>query len=292
MRNHLLAGTALSLAVLGAAACSIDVEGAMAVAREERVLTVTGAPELDIRTFDGSIQVRSWDEPNVRVEIERRGPDSQNAAALVVNVTQTGNRIVVEAPRPSGSSGFRFGPGRSVHFVVMTPKRMTLAARTGDGSITVETLTGTIDLTTGDGAIRANDLEGRLKAHTGDGSIRADRLSGSVDADTGDGAIDLTGRLDGVTLKTGDGSIRLTAEDGSMISSPWTLATGDGAIDLRVPEAMNADLDAQTNDGRITADDVFGLPVARGRNNLQGRVGAGGPVLRLRTGDGSIAIRR
>ena len=102
----------ISVLALGSAACSIDVRGEGIVTREEKRFTVTGAPDLNLRTFDGSIQVKSWDRNEVLVEIERRGPDAQTAEALVVNATQDGNRIVVEAPGPAtGRTGFTSGPG-------------------------------------------------------------------------------------------------------------------------------------------------------------------------------------
>ncbi|MGH7340791.1 MAG: hypothetical protein ACREKH_09900, partial [Candidatus Rokuibacteriota bacterium] len=99
--THVL-GSVLGVSVLalGSAACSIDVRGEGIVTREEKRFTVTGAPDLNVRTFDGSIQLKSWDRNEVLVEIERRGPDKQTAEALVVNATQDGNRILVEAPGP------------------------------------------------------------------------------------------------------------------------------------------------------------------------------------------------
>jgi hypothetical protein len=93
--------SALSLAF---AACSIDVSGQAIVKREEKRFTVNGPAELTLRTFDGSIRLKSWDRSEVLVEIERRGPDEKSTEALVVNATQDGNRIVVDAPEPRSDS--------------------------------------------------------------------------------------------------------------------------------------------------------------------------------------------
>src|SRR5262245_37837558 len=136
---------AVSAPALGLAACSIDVRGEGSVSREERRFTVSGAPELNLRTFDGSIQLKSWDRNEVLVEIERRGPDTQAAEALVVNTTQEGNRITVDAPGPGDRrNGIHFGSwqGPSVNLIVTTPKKLTADVRTGDGSITANDLTG------------------------------------------------------------------------------------------------------------------------------------------------------
>src|SRR5262245_45727791 len=99
-----------SLLCLASVACSIGVRGEGVVAREEKRFTVSGHPELRIRTFDGSIQVRSWERNEVLVEIERRGPDQKAAEALVVTATQEGNRVSIDAPSPrEGGGGIHLG---------------------------------------------------------------------------------------------------------------------------------------------------------------------------------------
>jgi DUF4097 and DUF4098 domain-containing protein YvlB len=286
----------ISCLAIGSTACAIDiVHGDTVVQREEKRLAVSGQPELNLRTFDGAIQVKSWDEKDVRVEIERRGPDSKTASELVVTVTQEGNRVVVEAKNPHANApGIHFGSwaAGSVSLVVTTPRNMTLEARTGDGSIRVEGVDGTISLHTGDGAIRVSRVNGQVNARTGDGSIHIDEATGRVEANTGDGAIDLTGRLEALNVKTGDGSIRVGVEQGSTLVTDWHITTGDGAIDVRLPATLDAEIDAHANDGRVRADGLSGV-TEEGRNGrtLKGRLGNGGRVLRIRTGDGGIAIR-
>src|SRR5687767_14166556 len=143
MRNMLR--VLVPVLALGCSGCSIDVRGEGSVTREEKKFTVTGSPDLNLRTFDGAIQLKSWDRNEVLVEIERRGPDTQTAEALVVNATQDGNRIVIDAPEPrSRRDGFHFGPWQSpsVNLVVTMPRKTTADVRTGDGSISAEDLDG------------------------------------------------------------------------------------------------------------------------------------------------------
>jgi DUF4097 and DUF4098 domain-containing protein YvlB len=297
MRQSIFTGLAAGFLVLTSAACAIDVQGAGVVTRDEKRFTVSGAPQLNLRTFDGAIQVRAWDQKDVRVEIQRRGPDAQAAAALVVNVTQDGDRIAIEALDPRRHDGgplFGFWSSGSVSLIVTTPRNVALEARTGDGAITTEGLAGSLVLNTGDGSIDVKGIEGRVKAHSGDGSIRIDDAVGSVDADTGDGAIDLAGRLEEVSLKSGDGSIRVHVAPGSTLAGDWNITTGDGAIDLRVPDTLNAEIDAHTGDGNVRGDGVVSSigDDRRNRHDLRGRLGTGGRVLRVRSGDGSILISR
>ena len=300
--THVL-GSVLGVSVLafGSAACSIDVRGEGIVTREEKRFTLTGAPDLNIRTFDGSIQLKSWDRNEVLVEIERRGPDAQTAEALVVNATQDGNRILVEAPGPRDRDNrIHIGSWQSpsVSLVVTAPRKLNAEVRTGDGSIDADDLAGTIALNSGDGSIQARRVEGNLRARTGDGSIGITAAVGRVEADSGDGSIEVSGRLEALDVRTGDGAVRLDLSDGSVLKTDWNVNTGDGSITLRLPANLDAEIDAHTGDGGVHASGVDGVTASRNddddddRGSLRGRVGKGGRTLRLRSGDGSIDISR
>jgi Toastrack DUF4097 len=288
---------AFLVAGVGSGACSIDVRGNEASAREEKRFTVSATDPVDlkIQTFDGAITVRSWDKNEVLVEIERRGPDLSTAEELVVNQMQEGNRIVIEAPNPRNKRNvITVGSwqSQSVNFTVTAPRRVTLEARTGDGLIEAHDLQGTVDINSGDGRIIASNLEGQVKAHTGDGSIDIDNAAGRVDADSGDGSIEITGRLDELTVRTGDGPVRVEAADGSGMKSDWRITTGDGRIALRVPSGFNAAVDASTGDGSVRVEGISNATRDgnEDRSRVVGQLGSGGATLRLRSGDGSIDV--
>jgi hypothetical protein len=289
-------GQAVALLTIGIAstACSVDIRGNEMTTHEEKRFTVSADPvDLRISTFDGAITVRSWDKNEVLVEIDRRAPDKAAAEALVVNQMQDGNTIVLEAPGSGEPNVVSFGVSRSVNFRVTAPRRLTLEARTGDGSINAQDVDGTIDLNSGDGRVDVLNVDGRLKVHTGDGSIRIDQAKGVVDADSGDGSIEIVGRLDELSARTGDGSVRVDASSGSAMKNDWRITTGDGRISLRVPSDFNAAVDASTGDGSVR---VEGVP-SRGetesdRRRVTGQLGSGGATLHLRSGDGSIDVTR
>lgn len=282
------------------AACSIDVQGSQTSAREEKQFTVSADQPVDLRvqTFDGTIEVRSWEQNEVRVEIERRGPDQASAEALTVNQTQEGNRIVIEAPSPGSRRnviGFGSWVSQSVNFTVTLPRRVQLTARTGDGLIDVRDLEGTIDMNSGDGRIAATNVSGQLQAHTGDGPIQIDQVVGRVEADSGDGPVEVAGRLEGLTVRTGDGTVRIDAATGSTMKSDWRVTTGDGRIAFRVPAEFNAEVDASTGDGFVRIDGISEPPRdgdESDRRRVVGRLGSGGATLQLRSGDGSIEVSR
>jgi DUF4097 and DUF4098 domain-containing protein YvlB len=286
-------GAALLVLALGAStACSIDLDAAQYVSKEDKSFTVSGKAELVLKTFDGSIEVTSWDKAQVAVTIERRAGNQAEADALKVNAEQQGNRIVVEAVKPEREVHVGWTNGRSVAFVVHVPRQTDLAASSGDGSITATGLTGTVDLKSGDGSVSATDLTGEVGIHTGDGSVAADNVSGDLRVSTGDGSVSIKGAPKSLMARTGDGSVRVDVTAGSAPADDWDISTGDGSVTVSLPAGFNAALDAHTGDGDINAED-FGLRTASDRkSDLKGNIGSGGAALRIRTGDGSIHLAK
>jgi hypothetical protein len=295
----------VTLVAVSAAACSIDLEGEETVAREERRFTIAdsgkqGPLDLVVSTFDGAIEVRSWDRAEVLVQIERRAASAAEARALNVNTTQATDRLTIEAADPRrdrGDGGIHIGSWRSpsVSFVVTVPRRSTVQASSGDGAIAVRDVTGTVAVKTADGAVRVERVDGDVQIESGDGAVSVIDVDGGLELNTGDGAVEVTGRVDAVRITTGDGPIRLDAREGSAMKSEWTVNTGDGEITVRLPAECNADLDTFSGDGRITVSGVGNAASDRGDDRpaqLTVRLGAGGPALRVRTGDGPITVAR
>jgi hypothetical protein len=66
--------------------------------------------------------------------------------------------------------------------------------------------------------------------------------------------------------------------------------TGDGSVTLEIPEHFDGSLDAHTGDMHgISLSNVTGRMA---RNTVRGDLGGGGRPVRVRTGDGSITLRR
>jgi DUF4097 and DUF4098 domain-containing protein YvlB len=286
---------ALVLPALLAAGCTITVDSQGQIVREEKRFTVSGTPAVRVTTFDGSIQIQSWDNPDVLVEIEKRGPTREAIDALEVKTLQDGNTVEVEVkqPRRESFTGIGIHRSASARLIVSVPRRANVSARSGDGSIQIDRVNGLIELNTGDGSIRAGRVAGELKLHTGDGSVTVEDADGRLDIDTGDGSVTVGGKLTAVRLHTGDGSIVYRAQAGTAMSEDWEITTGDGGVSLYLPADFGAELDAHTGDGTIRND----LSLEGGgtgevsRRTVRGRIGAGGRQLRIRTGDGSINLR-
>jgi hypothetical protein len=286
---------AVAAAALLTAACEIAVESGPYSVQEEKRFTLTGTPDLSLTTFDGSLEIRSWDRPEILVEIEKRAADKTTAEAITVTAEQAGNTITLQVKRPDGlqpAFGFKVSP--TARIVASVPRRCNLVARSGDGTISIERVEGKIELHTGDGSVKGRDVTGTLRVTTGDGSLRFEDVNGSLDLESGDGGARVSGRLQAVTLKTGDGAVEVRAEDGSAMTADWEIRTGDGGLRLELPSSFDANLDASTGDGSVRVQG-FGEPARAGRSDGAGEMarplGAGGKRLRLRSDSGTITIK-
>ena len=285
------------------AACEVNLNSEGIVSRETKKFAVTGTPDVQLDTFNGAIDVHSWDRSEVEVEIEKRAMEQALVDDMKVTAEQHGNKVVIKVTRPGRSDSFE-GVQIGVHFSpsarirVALPRQSTLTATSGDGSIVVEDVDGKITLTTNDGSVRGSRLSGDISVRSGDGSIRMDRAAGKLDVETEDGSITLEARLSALRARTADGSIRLDVEPDSVMTEDWEVQTVDGSIVLSLPPSFNGLLDAETRDGvvrtnnpNVSSDKQSGEGRREERRQtLRATLGSGGKTVRVRSGDGSIRI--
>jgi DUF4097 and DUF4098 domain-containing protein YvlB len=259
-----------------------------ASAQEEKSFRPDGTPRVLTSTFDGSIRIESWSKSEILCRAEKRGRSQSDIDRIKIVSSQNGDEIRFEAKL---TSRVNWNLHARADLTIYVPRQASLTARTGDGHIEARGVTGDIELHTGDGSITASNLSGNLIVQTGDGSVELSDLSGRLQAQTGDGKMSVRGRFTELDARTGDGLMDITIEPESQMNAAWSLKTGDGSIILSLPKDFSAELDAHTNDGAISTE----LPVmisGKLGNTLRGRLNQGGRTLTVRTGDGSITLRR
>ena len=290
---------ALLLVVLFAG-CEVNLNSEGIVSRDTKKFTVTGTPEIELATFEGSIEIHSWDRSEIEVEIEKRAMDQETVDDMTVTAEQQGNRVVVKVAGPSRGSdsdrvqiGIHFSP--SARLRVVLPRTSQLTASSGDGSIVVEDVDGKLTLRTNDGSVRGSRLSGAIHVRSGDGAIRLERVEGALDVETDDGSITLEAKPSVLRARTNDGTIRLEVQPDATATEDWDLQTSDGSVILTLPSDFNALIDAETRDGVVRASHASVRDERRGdsdddRRILRTTLGSGGKTVRVRTGDGTIRI--
>jgi DUF4097 and DUF4098 domain-containing protein YvlB len=228
--------------------------------QETKSFAVSGTPRINISTFDGPITIRAWDQPEVRYTATKRAHDEESLKQITIQTEQQGQTISINAVNEQEYNG-------SVQLEVYVPRSSNLHVSSGDGPLTLDGVSGDITLRSGDGPVTVNSSSGQLHVNTGDGPIQINRFDGQVDARTGDGPIALDGNFNALAARTGDGQISLTVPAGSS----FTIETNADGI---------------TNEGFTVSEDVTPSPRLK-----RWRVGNGGRVFELKTGEGKILLR-
>ena len=291
------------------AGCEVNLNTEGLSAREVKTFKVTGHPEVVLDTFDGSIELHSWDRNEIEVEVEKRAMEQVLLDEIKIDARQDGDKIVVKVTGPSRADrrgvmiGMHISP--TARLRVAVPKNANINAMSGDGSIRAEAIEGTIVLRTSDGSIVGNRLGGDIQMRSGDGSIRIENATGKLDLETDDGSVGVDARPSVLHLRTGDGSVRVALESETVMTDNWDITTSDGSVVLTLPGLFNAELDAETSDGSVRTNHPL-LDDDRGesregegrderrerRRTLRSKMGDGGKILKIRSGDGTIRIDR
>lgn len=292
------------------AGCEVNLNSEGLSAREVKSFKVGGLAELNLDTFDGSIELHSWDKNEIEVEVEKRAMEQVLLDEIKVDAQQQGDKVTIKVTGPTRMEhrGLTIGVNISptARLRVAVPRNINIQAVSGDGSIRAEAIEGRLVLNTSDGSVTGTRLGGDIQIRSGDGSIRLDHITGKLDLETTDGSIGLEAKPSVLRARTGDGSIRATIEPDTVMSDNWELTTSDGTVTVTLPGVFNAELDAETSDGAVRAnhplldgadrdqrrDGEDGDQRRERRRVLRSKLGDGGKMFRIRSGDGSIRIER
>jgi hypothetical protein len=255
-----------------------------------KTYAINGRADLHVQTDDGSVTITASDQNDIYAHVTTTRY-TIGSSGVNIEENQNGNTVNIRVRMPHFHWGF-WGNSGTVHVDLRVPRSLNLDVTTGDGNVTAQPVAGNIRITTGDGNIQANGIRGQIYLHSGDGRIDGSGMDGALEVDTGDGHITVDGRFDSLQARTGDGSIDASAASGSKVAAGWTLHSGDGRINLRVPSDLSADLDAHTGDGSITVDVPLTVAGSLNQSSVHGKLNGGGGLLKISSGDGSIHLEK
>jgi TolA-binding protein len=204
---------------------------------------------------NGGISIEGWDRNEIRVRavVQASAETASQAKALA-------SQVQVQA---GGGRVYATGPenGRrewwSVSYRINVPRKNDLDLRASNGGITIVGVSGNMRFDTTNGGVKLQDIGGRVNGETRNGGLNV-TLSGS--------------RWDGEGLD---------------------VETSNGGVTVSIPEGYNAEFETRTVNGGLRID--FPITVQgelTGRRGLSTTLGAGGPLIRARTTNGGVTIRR
>jgi DUF4097 and DUF4098 domain-containing protein YvlB len=191
----------------------------------------------------------------------------------------------------------------------------SVAAHSVAGTFTLQGRAGDISLSEIDGAVtlqgdffgttQAEHITGPLRFETSRTRFATARVDGELHIERGDlqanqllGPVTVTTRDRNIQLDDVSGPVQVGNRNGTVaVTSAAPLGqveitNAHGSVDLGLPASSGFMLDAQAHNGDMEND--FGLQ-AEGddhQHRLSGKVGAGGPTVRVATTDGDVTVRK
>ena len=253
----------------------------------ERTFTVSPGGSLIVDADSASVHVSGGDTNQVTVRMSARGSE-EDLATTKLDAFQKGDEVTVMMRRPEKKGWFNWGSWNGDgHIEVTVPQRYGINIHTAGGDVELTDTTGSAKLRTSGGEIVAKNVNGNVEAKTSGGEIIADTIRGDVDANTSGGDIRLL-HVDGkITGRTSGGSVQCSLVG---INRGISVSTSGGSIQLTLPRATTANIDAITSGGEVTSE----LPVATTQwqdSHVKGSINGGGQPIDVRTSGGSISLR-
>lgn len=275
----------------------------------------TGGQELDwrgrirsggtLRVFNtnGAVRVEPTDSDEATARSQTRGSEAERAR-VILEVIEDGDGVTICARRenqrctPDGlrSEGRNSWNDRersgTATLTIGLPRGVDLRASSGNGAVTVTRAGADVHASSGNGDVQVNGAAGAVRASSGNGAVTVNDAGRGVTASSGNGRVVISTAEGPVKASSGNGSVdvRMQSLQGS---EDMEFTSGNGRVTVRLPASFTGQLDLSTGHGSAYSD----FPVTvQGRlqpTRLRGAVGDGrGPTVRLRSGNGSVEVRK
>lgn len=265
-RKRIAISVIFAFLVLGGAALAADHQEEF-----QKVLPLSAKGTFSLKNVNGRVMITTWKEEKVEIKaLKKTKKAAENLQKVKIEVTSAADAVSVDTVYPKSQN-----TGVSVDYDVKVPEGIQLAdVHTVNGEVTMTGPFSRAAASTTNGDVHIENASGKLDLETTNGDVKAINVRGSVDA------------------QTTNGSIRL---DLKVLEAEVMAETTNGGITLRLsaPEGINADLDAKTTNGSISFDfPITVQSMEKSKHRLRGQIGQGGPLVSLKTVNGSIRLTR
>jgi DUF4097 and DUF4098 domain-containing protein YvlB len=256
----------------------------------DKTLVVSGPVNLDIKTASGGITVTQGLAGSVQIHAILRaehgwfGSDHLEERMKELErhppVEQNGNHV-----RVGYVQGRDLLRGISMRLEIRTPSDSQIQARAESGGIRVDGVRGPVECKTESGGIEIRDVAADVRAAAESGGVHIRNIKGSVSARAESGgieAMEVAGRID---VETQSGSIRLD----QTTAAPINARAASGGVTVKLAPASGYDISAETASGRISVPAML-VQGAYSPHHVDGKIGNGGPLVRIRAASGSVRI--
>ncbi len=274
----------------------------------EKELSLQSGGSLSLRNANGSIDVSSWDKPEVHVRAEKKMVVRRSGGFLFwggslpfrtveeaedffnqlkIEVSGDDRELVIQTHYPKN----RRGVNLSVVYNLRVPREVNLNLSTSNGKVSVEGVQGNVKIRSSNGELSCSEISGEIDAETSNGKVSVKDTDGSVNLRSSNGSVSCRNVSGSVVARTSNGSIKVVHPEPLSDSESITCNTSNGSIELSLPEGSAFSVEASTSVGRISSDFPVTVSGRLLRKRLSATVGEGGPKVKLTTSNGSISIR-
>ena len=317
--RHVLSGAAITIWNLAGEVCLEPGTGDAVVVEVTR--GGSDARRLEVVASGGRLTIR-YPENEI---VYRGGRDSRRSTTLSVHADGTFNGEWGSGGRRTAVRSYGTGLEAHADLVVKVPPGKNVEVNLAVGAITADRVEADMRLDLHSASVRAIGTKGRIVVDAGSGAVRVENATGELDVDVGSGSTTLIGlRMSRVIVDGGSGSIdardvqadRFTVDVGSgsvtaegvttddldidtgsggvrvaltKVPGRTQVEAGSGGVSLTLPADAAAELDIETGSGGISTDFAVTMQGYE-RRELRGRIGAGGPTIRVSTGSGGVRL--
>jgi len=263
---------------------------------------------LEVSNLNGGVEIIAWEKDEVEVNGVMYASSESKLREMKIETDSQPESVRLKTVRPEG-----MGCNCGAKYVIRVPKKIWLSnivssngglkvedvdgearLETSNGSVKLFRHTGKVNIRTSNASIEALSLVGDFSGRTSNGSIRVDGLKGAFEANTSNASINArieklpTGRP--IKADSSNGSVELNLPD--YTDQPIDADTSNSSITLRIPATTNAELRVSTTNSSISNDFEVTTTGEISKHRLEGRIGKGGPTIRLSTSNGSVRVQK
>jgi hypothetical protein len=261
---------------------------------------VTASASVRISGTFSELRIRGWNKDSVAI------------TGTVPNDAQfAGGFLAPAAGRSPGAKFFLEGPAGAPNgkLELRVPAGARVWAKSGSATIDVEGVTGGLDLNIIGGSVRVIGNPHELTVESMDGEVTVEGAPAWARLKTASGDVTLNGGSEDAGLTTVGGAIRVAGNferlrvasvtggvefNGDLVhGGSLEIDTHSGAVDLRVPAKLSADIDIITMAGRIEngLTKRAAVPGREGRGEEIGfTTGTGGARIYVRSFKGNVRL--
>jgi DUF4097 and DUF4098 domain-containing protein YvlB len=243
-----------------------------------------------IDNVNGRTCVVGEDRHDVDVQVCKtaRAESEEAAQRLVsemrVRATPTDGRLEIDVDIPK--SWKRRG---IANLEVRVPRDSRVEVVASNGRISIEGLRGSARARASNGSVSVTDVVGDVEVHTSNAKVTTACTCGRLIARSSNGRIQLDEHRGPVDAATSNGPIQASIEE--IAADGVNLSTSNGRIVVKLPDELSGELDVRVDNGFIRNDHAACRKIRESNGRVRGTLGRGGPLIRLRTSNGSISLR-